>query len=185
MNLFTIPPRPELQKQWEMTTTRMQEWLHGELFTPRWFLMLALLAITLTLWWRLVDKSRLGEITLYTLIIILFIIVLDELGEELSLWYYPVDLFFIFPPTTAINISCMPLIYMLVYQRYSTWRGFVIATVVMSLVFCFFFEPVAVRIGIYVMLKWKSWYGLPIYAFIAFAGKFIVDRLIAARQPKS
>lgn len=183
MNLLTVPPQPDLQLQWKLTATRSQEWLHEELFSPGWFLLLALLLTTVILWWKLVDKSRLSEITLYSLFVFLFIIALDELGEEMTLWYYPVDLFFLFPPTTAINVSCMPLLYMLVYQRYGgSWRSFVIATVIMALSFSFIFEPIAVWLGIYVILKWRYYYGYPIYCFIAFFSKFIVDRVGAAMR---
>lgn len=184
MNFISAPPQSGLEEQWTLTRTRFNEWLHGELFTIRWFLMLALFLITAYLWWKKVDKSRLNEMMLYTSIVILFIIVLDELGDELTLWYYTVDLFFLFPPITAINITCMPLVYMLVYQHFKTWKSFFIATIVMSTVFCFVFEPIFVWAGIYKMLNWKSYYGFPIYIAVAIMPKCIVSLIFPVQHKK-
>lgn len=180
MNFFIMPPQPELQVQWKLTCARIKEWLQSDFFHPLWWILLALFIMSAYLWWKLADKSKLSELTLYTAIIILFIIVLDELGEELSLWYYSVDITPLFPPISAVNITSMPLIYMLIYQRFRSWKSFVIATAAMSVVFCFVFEPIFVWSGIYTKLAWKSYYGLPLYFFIAVASKFMVIRIYAA-----
>lgn len=178
-DIIHAPPEPALQQQWDLTRARYETWVHTELFTLRWWLLLALLAVTAWIWWIKADKKRLTELSLYTSIIIIFIIVLDELGDELSLWYYPVDLLFIFPPTTAINVSSMPLIYMLIYQRFKAWPGFVAVTAVMALVFCFVFEPIAIWAGIYQPLTWKSYYGFPIYMAIALLAKLAVGFVLS------
>jgi hypothetical protein len=173
--LITVPPQPEIEEQWNLTLARFYEWLHDDLFHFMWWVLLVLVIATTYLWWKKVNKSRLSEIALYTFLIIIFIIVLDELGEELSLWYYTVDLICFFPPITAVDISSMPLIYMLIYQRFGSWKSFVVASIVMSAVFCFVFEPIFVWVGVYKMISWKSYYGFPIYIFIAIASKFIVN----------
>ena len=121
---------------------------------------------------------------LYTALIVIFIIVMDEIGEELSLWYYTIDLFPLFPPITAINITSMPLVYMLIYQHTKTWKSFLIATTIMAAVFCFIFEPIFVWGGIYKLLSWKSYYGFPLYIFIAVASKFIVGLIRSISSKK-
>lgn len=183
MNFLQVPPEPIAEEQWRLTYERMQEWLRQELFTFRWWILLALFIITMLLWLKMVDKTRLNKIILYTVFVIIYIIVLDELGEELCLWYYPVDLFFLFPPTTAIDYSCLPLIYMVIYQKFSNWKSFAIANIVMATVFCFIFEPIFVAAGLYKTIAWRSYYGFPIYIFIAFSSKFIVD-LIYSRSAR-
>lgn len=171
MHFKTTGLPPDVEEQWRLTVTRFGEWVQDELFSPNWWLLLFLFSLTIYLWWKKVDKTRLSEMVLYTSLIIIFVIILDELGDELSLWYYTVDIFPLFPPITAINISCLPLIYMLIYQYAKTWKSFIIATTVMALFFCFVFEPVFIWIGIYKLLTWKSFYGFPIYIFIALASK--------------
>jgi hypothetical protein len=177
MNFFTVPPRPDIEAQWLLTKTRYAEWLHGELFSWQWWVLLAGFATSAFVIWRLADRSRLAETVTYTSLIVIFILVLDELGEEAMLWYYPVDLLFMFPPASAVDITCMPSVYMILFQRFRKWRSFLIAMVVMAAIFCFILEPIFVWCGVYVMLQWKSWYGFPIYVFIAVASKFITQMI--------
>lgn len=183
MKFNPSPPQPDAALQWKLTAMRFSEWFHEELFTVRWWALLVLMAASVFLIWKLSDKERLMETTLYITIVTLFVIVLDEVGEEMGLWYYPIDVFFMFPPTTAVNISSIPLAYMLIFQWFRNWKSFTVATILMSALFCFAVEPIFVRSGIYVMLRWKSYYGLPIYAFIAFAAKAAVHLVFARSWP--
>ncbi len=174
MHFITEGLPPDVAQQWKLSSDRLDEWLRGEVFTLKWWVLLAMFLLMAVLWWKLANKKRLAELALYTAFIIIFIIVLDELGEELSLWYYTVDLIPWFPPITAVDITCMPLVYMLIYQYCKTWKSFLIATVIMSAVFCFVLEPLFVWVDVYRMLTWKSYYGLPLYVAIAVASKFAV-----------
>ena len=175
MQLVTVVLQPNIQAQWQLTMARFDEWFDSGLLSIRWWVLLALFFTTAFIWWKIADKSRLNEIMLFTAVIILFIIILDELGEELTLWYYTIDIIPLFPPITAIDISCLPLAYMLVYQYTRSWKSFIITTVVMAAVFCFVAEPLFVWAGVYRMLTWKSYYGFPIYIFIGIASKSIVN----------
>ena len=185
MNKFKVPEQQDLKYQWEMAKARINEWLQSQVFHYRWWILLALFSISAILLWKKADKSRIVELTLYTAIVVFFIIVLDELGLELTLWYYPVDIIPLFPPATAINISCLPLVYMVIYQRYGTWGKFLIVTLIMATVFCFVFEPIFVWGGIYTMLKWKSYYGLPIYFAIAVAAKGLVNVIYSTKEKRN
>jgi hypothetical protein len=185
MNIFKVPEQQNLKYQWELAKARIDEWLTSGLFHYKWWILLILFCISAILLWKRADKSRIVELTIYTAIVVLFIIVLDELGEELTLWYYPVDIIPLFPPITAVNITCMPLVYMLIYQRFGMWGKFLIVTLIMSIVFCFVLEPVFVWGGIYTMLKWKYYYGFPIYIAIAVAAKMIVNVIYSTKEKRN
>lgn len=167
----------DVEVQWKLTMARFDEWIKGDVLSFHWWSLLVLCIICAYAWWKLTDKSRLNELILYTGLIIIMIIVLDELGEELSLWVYTTDLFPIFPPITAIDFSCMPMVYSLIYQYFRPWKSFIIATVVMAIIFCFACEPIFVWSGIYKMLKWKSYYGFPIYISLAIMSKAVVNKI--------
>lgn len=169
-----------VQDQWQLSLTRIAEW-KNELFSFNWWVLLVLFLINFVLWIKLADKRRLSELALHTALIIIWVIVLDELGEEGYLWYYTADIIPLFPPITAIDITCLPLLYMLIYQYTKRWPSFLVATAVMSVIFCFVFEPIFVWSGIYKMITWKSWYGLPIYFFIGVASRFIMRCIMAVR----
>ena len=162
--------------QWQLTMVRLDEWIKNDVFRFKWWCLLALFILCAYGWWKLTDKSRLREIVLYTALIIIIILVLDELGEELTLWDYTADIFPIFPPISAIDFSCMPMVYSLIFQYFRTWKSFTIVTLVMATIFCFVFEPIFVWSGIYQMLKWKSYYGFPIYVSMALICKAIVNK---------
>jgi hypothetical protein len=166
--------------QWQLTVTRFDEWMRNDVFHLQWWLLLAVFIISAFFWWKKVDKSRLNEIVLYTAIITIITLILDELGEELTLWDYPYDLFPLFPPLMAIDLASLPLVYSLIYQHFRTWKKFVIATIIMAAIFCFILEPLFVLSGIYQMIKWKSYFGFPIYTFMAIGTKILVNIIYSA-----
>ncbi len=163
--------------QEKLTDTRIDDWLERIVFHGKWWLLLALVLFSMTFWWKTVDKRRLSEMVLYVSLIIIFTLVLDEIGEEFTLWDYPYDLIPLFPPMSSIDIACLPLIYSLIYQRFGAWKGFITATVLMSGTFCFILEPLFIRIGVYQILSWKSYYGFPIYIFMAIICKLAVKKI--------
>lgn len=172
------------QVQWDLTRTRFDIWIRTDLFHFRWWGMLLLFIAALFIWWKTVDKSRLNEIMLYYALVIIMILVLDELGEELTLWYYTTDIIPIFPPMSAINLSCLPTLYSLVFQYFRTWKGFFMASATLAVVSCFVLEPLFVWVGVYGTLSWQFYYGLPLYFAIAILGRAAVDRVnsIALKQ---
>lgn len=182
MQLIIVNIPQDVEVQWQLTVARFDEWIKNGVFSFTWWSLLGLFIICVYAWWKLIDKSRLTEIILYAGLITIAILLLDELGEELTLWDYPTDLFPLFPPITAINISCMPSVYSYIYQCFRTWKSFTIATIIMSTIFCFVFEPIFVWAGVYQMLKWKSYYGFPIYVFIAIIVKSVVSKIYYVRH---
>ena len=165
----------EIEVQKQLTSVRLDEWILNDVFHLRWWFLLVLFIISAFFWCKIVDKSRLKEIILYTALITIFTLVLDELGEELTLWDYPYDLIPLFPPLFSVDLASLPMVYSLVYQHFRTWRSFVIASIVMAVIFCFILEPLLVLSGVYQMIKWKSYYGFPIYVFIALGSKAMVN----------
>jgi hypothetical protein len=153
--------------QWQLTSARFEEWAKTDLFRFKWWLLLVIFIFSLLVWWKTVDKSRFNEIMLFATFVSIMILVFDEMGEEMTLWDYGADIFPLFPPIAAINLACLPFVYSLIYQYFKTWKSFTIASIIMSVVACFILEPLFVLSGIYQMITWKSYYGLPLYFGIA------------------
>lgn len=186
--LFTVPGVPaDVKIQKQLTSMRVNQWLREDLGHFKWFLLLAIFAVSVYIWWKLVDKKRLPEICLYGAFITIITLVLDEYGEELSLWDYPTDVLPIFPPLTAIDLASLPMIYSLIYQYFRSWKSFIWATLVMAAIFCFVFEPILVWGKFYQTLKWKYYFGFPIYTAMAIGVRLLVIRILAivekSRQP--
>src|SRR4051812_13282805 len=84
----------------EITYARIDNWIDTDFATWGWYLQLTVLLVSLAVWLKLVDKKRLLELSFYGFSIMTLTIWLDEAGYELGIWYYPVDLIPIFPPST-------------------------------------------------------------------------------------
>ena len=164
-----------LDLQLQLTKLRFDEWLSGDIFHPRWWILSLLFILDVWAWWKIANKSRLPEIILCAAVTAVMILVFDEIGEELTLWNYPTDVFPLFPPIASIDLACLPLLYSLTYQFFTKWKSFIIASTVLSALSCFVFEPIFVWIKMYQMLQWKSWYGLPLYFTIGLLGKAAVS----------
>jgi hypothetical protein len=165
--------------QWNLTTTRFEEWTRNDVFRFKWWALLAVFILSILVWWKMVDKSRLTELVLYAGIVTIIILALDELGEELTLWDYPVEIFPLFPPIASIDLASLPLVYSLMYQYFKTWKSYTIASIIMSILSCFVLEPLFVLSGIYQMITWKSYYGLPLYFAIAICAKAALVKILS------
>ncbi|MBS5784409.1 MAG: hypothetical protein KID04_16225 [Clostridium sp.] len=163
--------------QWKLTTSRFEEWLKEELFHFKWWILLAVFILSIFIWWKSIDKSRLSELVLFAGIVCIFILILDEWGEDLALWDYPVKIFPLFPPISAIDLASLPFLYSLIYQYFSTWKSYTIASIIMSVLSCFVMEPLFILSGIYQVITWKTYYGLPLYFAIAICSKFILAQI--------
>ena len=166
-----------VELQWELTASRFEEWLKNELFHFKWWILLCVFILSVVIWWKCIDKSRLSELVLCAGIVCIFVLVLDELGEELALWEYPVKIFPLFPPISAIDLASLPFLYSLIYQYFGTWKSYAIASAVMSVLSCFVMEPLFILSGIYQLITWKTYYGMPVYFAIAISTKWIMVRL--------
>ncbi|HWR44022.1 CBO0543 family protein [Sporomusa sp.] len=162
-----------------LTYARIDNWLDTDFNTFNWWLQIALAVFCLVVWWRLVDKKRLLELTFYGFTIMTVSIWLDQVGYELGLWYYPVDLIPVFPPSTAIDYVMLPVTYALIYQYCQNWKSFIPAICLMAGVFSFVLEPLLDKFGFYVIIKWKFYYGFPIYIAIGLVLKSVVDKMKA------
>lgn len=177
LKFLSIPPDVEIQRK--LTSTRIDEWIRDDIFRFRWWFLIALFIVAVVLWWKMVDKTRLLEISLYASLTTIIALGLDEIGDEFCLWYYPTDIIPVFPPLTSVDLACLPFIYSITYQHFKTWKSFLFATLVMSAIFCFILEPILVWGGFYQPLKWKYYYGFPIYTIIALCIRLAVVKSIS------
>jgi len=112
----------EMLKQ--LTHGRVANWLSEDFGTWRWWVLLVLLTVPWFIWYKTVKKNKLPELTMFGLIVMVFTITLDELGYNMTLWSYPFDVIPIFPRLTSIDYTVVPIIFMLTYQYFPTWKSF-------------------------------------------------------------
>jgi len=115
-----------------LTYARIDKWLDTEVNTLGWWFLIALAAVSLIIWLKLMDKRRLLELAFYGFTIMTIVIWLDQVGYELGIWYYPIDIIPVFPPATSIDYVALPVMYALVYQYCNSWKKFIIGISLMA-----------------------------------------------------
>lgn len=167
-----IPEDVEIQRQ--LTRIHIDLWKQNVVFHAKWWLLILLLILMLAVWWRLADKSKRKDICLFAGLITVIALGINEYGEELTLFAYPVDVIPVFPPLSSVNLFALPVVYSVLYGYFNTWKSYIAAALIASAVLCFVIEPVLSFIGIYHLLNWKYYYSFPIYFLSATVTRFIV-----------
>ena len=78
-----IPEEVTIQNQ--LTDVRINEWLSEEFLKPKWWALILIVLILFVVWFKMIDKSRIREICLFTVLLTIIFMGIDEYGEELVL----------------------------------------------------------------------------------------------------
>jgi len=173
----TIDPSTQLILEYEklLYKANFQYWVNNVAFTPRWWILLGLLVVPWIAWYSLVDKKRIVEMLVYGALMSGIILLIDEIGSELTLWAYPVKITPLFPHLMPLNYSLAPIIYMLLYQYFPKWKSFIIAAVITSTVLTLILLPLATRWSFLILLKWKYVYSTFIFIIAALISKLFIE----------
>ena len=161
-----------------LTEARIENWLRTGVGSWRWWVLLMLLIVPWFIWVKLVDKKKLLELAFFGMIIMVYSITLDELGFVLSMWCYPVDVIPVFPRLSSVDYTVLPIIFMLIYQYFPTWKSFFWALVGVSAIFTFVIEPIIVKLGFYVLIKWMYHYSFVIYIFMGLTSRWLTKIVV-------
>lgn len=161
-----------------LTMLKIHYWLHHDLFSFPWWVLLVTFVVPWVLWWKLVDKSRIVIILVFGLFMSILISLLDEIGTSFGLWSYPTQLIRILPRLYPVDFSFLPVAHMLLFQYFSKWQSYLIAVAITGAVFSFLGEPLFVRLDIYELNHWKYSYSFPIYIAKAIPVKWLVELLL-------
>jgi hypothetical protein len=160
----------------------IEHWLTKEVFTWVWWIGIATLVIPFIIWLIVVDKKRMLEICVFGLIVNVSSIFLDVVGSEFVLWEYPVHILPQLPLLFPVDLVILPVVYMIVYQKYSKWWPYLITSAIAAAVLAFCFEPLAVLAGQYKLIIWKYYFSFPIYIMVAAFSKLVVQGLLAVQK---
>ena len=159
----------------------IEHWAKYEALTWQWWIGIACVVIPLLLWWKLVDRRRILEITAFGFMVNILATFLDVMGSELLLWNYTLRILPQIPLLFPVDFILVPIIYMLIYQRYLDWKQFLLACTIVALALAFIVEPLAVYIKQYQLISWHYMYSFPIYVFIVIFAKLFADKLLSTR----
>lgn len=155
-----------LETQRSLTDLHIQNWLNYSLPRWTWWFLLFWNIFPLFIWWKYTDRSRFLEISFFGVMISISSGILDSIGVQFLLWTYPYGLVPALPNFFPIDYVAIPVIFMLVYQKYVEWKSFLMATTVVSCVLSLVFDPILVYLNIYQPLSWQYFYSIPTFVFM-------------------
>ncbi|MBM7605487.1 hypothetical protein JOC75_003510 [Metabacillus crassostreae] len=163
-----IPSFNELQRLSDKLNQKSYvHWLEDDLFAVTWWVLLLATVIPYFIWWRLVDKNRLLEITVFGLFSAISASFLDLIGTTLGLWGYPDKLIPVLPPLFPADLVVIPICSMLIYQYSKSWFSYIWRYVILSFILSYIIEVSFEQFDMYTKLKWwthtYSFLGLCLY----------------------
>jgi len=161
----------ELTQQYKYTKT--EYWYSENVFTLSWWILLVTSIGLFILWIIILDKKSIFEIITYGFFVGTVAIYADVIGVWFGLWQYPNTITPMHLPIEIHRLQ-MPIIYMIIYQYFKTWKTFLIAATINAFVFTFLLEPFLVLLRIYEPTHWKYIYSLIPYFVIAIVFKWLI-----------
>jgi hypothetical protein len=106
-----------------------QHYFDHVLFSYQWWFLVCICVLLWGIWAILVDKKRIHIILLVGLITSIVAILLDDIGLSQSLWEYPYQIVYFTTRMDPIDMSVIPVFYMLLYQYMRTWKWYIITLI--------------------------------------------------------
>jgi hypothetical protein len=157
---------------WQAT---YKHWVSQEIFTFPWFFNIAFLLTLYIVWVKLADKKRLRELLLFGSLLAVASMLVDIIAVTIGLWEYRIRLFPLSPAPFPFDLTVVPIFYMLVMQYTSTWRGYLIGTVLAAVAFSFIVIPIYVWLGIKVFHNFSLFYMFIVVLIVTIAIKAIYN----------
>jgi hypothetical protein len=153
----------------------MDYWIHHDLFSIHWWVILILNAIFLILFLLFIDRQRILLITIAFLISYIINTISDDIGEYFLLWSHPHQLVQFLAPLTTVEFIIVPSIMALMYQTFSRWKFFVIADFFVASIISFIVQPIFVYTDLYKLHNWTYFYSMGVLFLIGIVVKIFTD----------
>lgn len=162
----------------------LTKWLTEDVFSLRWWGMVAFIALSYVVCLNLLDKRRLSNILLFGSLLTVGMAAAETIGVSFVLWYCATPILPIVPCIFASDFTIIPLYYMLVYQFTSAWKQFALWNAITAGIFAFIFQPIVVHFKIFELDKWSYIYTFAIVFFIASLARAVTLGILAAEEKR-
>ncbi|BFT74291.1 CBO0543 family protein [Paenibacillus sp. P36] len=150
-------------------------WLQQDVFSFQWWVIVIVNLVVFALLLILIDRKRTLSTVLAFMTAFIIVGAVDQIGKFFDLWRYPHQLIPFTENLNAVDFFVVPSIFAYLYQRFSSWKSFLIADVVASLVISYIGEPLFVSLGMYQLMRWSYWQSFIVLVPIAILVKGFVD----------
>ncbi len=159
--------------------TLQSYWYEHNYLTIRWWILVLLSVLSPIVWFKMVDKKRIIEITTFGMFYGIIAIFLDSIGSNAMVWTYPVRITpYLYPQMYPYDVGIVIIPFMLVYQKAGEhFKRFFIHTGLLAASVAFLAEPTMEWLNMYKEITWKNIYSFPIYWVIGLICWYIVKVL--------
>ncbi|WP_270181211.1 CBO0543 family protein [Alkalihalobacillus sp. CinArs1] len=141
-------------------------WLHDDLFSFGWWLVLIINLIFLYVAFKLIDRKRLFELLTVGGIVIAISTLMDVILIQYGFTAYPTSITPLSPSFFVSTYIVLPVIFMLLYQYFFTWKSYMLAMIITSLLLAFIVENLLRWVNVYEYIKWNNVYSMIAYLLI-------------------
>jgi hypothetical protein len=150
-------------------------WQQHDVFSFQWWIIVIVNVLFVALLLIFMDRKRTRSTVLAFMTGLFIVGAVDQVGKFFDLWRYPHQLIPFTENLNAVDFFVIPSIVAYMYQKFSTWKSFLIADVVVSLVIAYVGEPIFVSLDMYELVRWSYWKSLIVLVAIAILVKGFVD----------
>lgn len=159
-------------------------WLHDDLFSWKWWLLLVAAIVPWIIWLKVRDKDRTFEIFSYGLTWAMFACLFDVIGGEMILWGYPDKVLPMVPPLFPADVTVIPISYMFVYQYTKTFKSYFVFSLIVSAIFAYVIEPLFIKGGMFALHNWKHTFSFIGFFILSQIVYLIIKKLTPTRRKK-
>lgn len=160
----------------------IRHWLHDDLFTWQWWLLLAATFLPWVIWLKYHDKARTLEILCYGLLWATLASITDVIGGDLLLWGYPDKLLPMVPPLLPADMAVIPVSFMFIYQYAKTFKTYVVSSLLLSGGFSYVIEPIFIKVEMFALHNWthtSSFIGFFVLSLVPY---YLIKRITSHKK---
>lgn len=172
-----------IQAQHTISKLTVDYWLNYTVGRWYWWFLVFWAIVPLIIWWKYTDRNRFLEVSFFGLMTSICAGILDTIGVFMGAWAYPYQFLPYMPNFFPIDYVVIPVVFMLIYQKYPGWKMFFIVTTIVSTFLTLILDPIMVSINIYQPLTWQYYYSAPTFVFMVSFAKW-VTMIITGRDDK-
>ncbi len=163
LNSISLTQLLEIQR--EFIETDSAYWYQNVFLTPKWWFLVIFSILPALIWWKVVYKKKIIEITAFGLFYGVSAIILDSIGSNAMVWTYPYKLSpYLHPQLYPYDVGVVIISFMLCYQQWNNnFKKFILFSGLLSAALAFIAEPIMVWLQLYQPTSWKHLYSFPIY----------------------
>ncbi|MGI6453532.1 MAG: CBO0543 family protein [Syntrophomonadaceae bacterium] len=149
-----------------MNQSSLDYWLANVVGRWYWWFLVFWTIFPFLIWWKYTDRSRFLEISFFGVIVGIWAGILDTIGFNLGAWTYPYPSLPFMKNFFPIDYVVIPVVFMLVYQKYSQWKQFVLVSTIVASFLSLILDPIMAAVNIYQPLTWQYYYSVPVFVLL-------------------